>query len=142
MSVIYGGGAIRYTFDLVSECVDGVKAGASIVAGGFAVGGGVTASGTTSAVEFEDNLSIPDPMVFQGAAKFVGAGYSLGPESKIRYDGKTGGGFAWTVIQLGGARSIPSSPGVQYGLDFSVYGGAGISTVVSSSVESCGCGEN
>lgn len=140
IGLIDGGGAMRFTFDLTSECVNGKQAKASVNAGGFAVGFGLTLTGTTSSVDFEDNLAVPDPYVFQGQVLFVGIGYALGPDnSKMPISGKVGGGLSLSAITLGEARSIPQSIGIQYGLDFSVYGGAGISTVVNGTIENCEC---
>jgi len=123
IALTLGGGAARYTFDLLSECVNGKQVKANVVAGGPIVGFGIKLSGTSGSIEFEDGNSEPDAFVFEGTATFVGAGGALG------------GGLGLSAIQLGGARSIGG--GFVKGLDLSVFGGAGISRVVGSSEQSC-----
>ena len=124
-SVIVGGGSTRFSFNLISECVNEKQGKVGIVAGGFAVGFGANpAGGSTSKIDFEDNLSEIDPMVFQGRALFAGISYAF-----------IGIGYGASAIQLGGATSIGS--GHVIGYDGSVSAGAGISTVISSSIESC-----
>ena len=138
IGVIYGGGAVRFVFNLTSECVGGVRARAKVLAGGFAVGFGAVATGTSGSITFEDGLSTPDPFVFEGRAKFVGAGLAFGPKNPSPGIARpTGIGVSAAAIQLGGARSLDS--GWEYGLDASVFGGAGISTVQDASRESCSC---
>jgi len=123
IAVTLGGGAARYTFDLLSECINGRQVKANVVAGGPIVGFGIKLSGTSGSIEFEDGNSEPDAFVFEGTAKFSGAG------------GAIGGGLGLGAIQLGGTRSIGG--GFIKGLDFSVFGGAGISRVVGSSEQPC-----
>ncbi|MHB8388942.1 MAG: RHS repeat-associated core domain-containing protein [Acidobacteriaceae bacterium] len=138
IGVIYGGGAVRFVFNLTSECVGGVRARAKVLAGGFAVGFGAVATGTSGSITFEDGLSTPDPFVFEGRAKFVGAGLAFGPKNPSPGIARpTGIGVSAAAIQLGGARSLDY--GWEYGLDASVFGGAGISTVQDASRESCSC---
>ena len=124
VSLVTGGGATRLSFELETKCVNGKKGRASVIAGGFAVGFGVSSAGSGSDITFEDNLSEVDPFVFEGGSKFVSAGYAF-----------IGIGYGFSAIQLGGATSI--SAGHLMGWDASISGGAGISTVVSSSVEEC-----
>jgi len=127
IGVIAGGGAIRYKFKLTSECVNGKKGYAEVVAGGPAVGAGATAAATGSkGVKFEDDRSSVDPFVFDGSAKFVGASWALGFM-----------GYSWQAVQLGGARTIGG--GYQMGWDASISGGAGISTVTYGKIEDCSC---
>lgn len=138
IGVIYGGGATRFVFNLTSECVNGVRAKAKVLAGGFAVGLGAIATATSGNITFEDGLSTPDPFVFEGEAKFVGAGIAFGPKNPRPGPGRpTGIGGSAAAFQLGGARSIDF--GLEYGLDASIFGGAGISIVQDASTESCGC---
>ncbi len=126
MSVVsaqFGGGATRMAFDLKTQCVNGERGSVSVVAGGFSVGlgGGV---GGYSKITFEDGKSNVDPFVFSGRAMFSSASYAF-----------IGLGYSYSAIELGSARSIGG--GYYVGYDASIIGGAGISTVVSSSVETC-----
>ena len=73
---------------------------------------------TSSDIEFEDSLLIPDAKVFGGAALFFGTGAAI-----------SDAGLGFGAIQLGQARSVGWSK--LEGFDLSVFGGAGISTVTS-----------
>ena len=126
VAAVVGGGAVRYRFDLKSDCVDGVEAEVSVVAGGTALGLGAEIAGTASKVEFEDDNSVPDPSVFQGQALYAGIGHAF-----------IGIGYQVSVIKLGEAWSIGGAH--QVGWDASVLAGAGISTVVSSKITECEC---
>jgi hypothetical protein len=140
ISVIYGGGAARMTFDLTSECINGERAKVSVLAGGFAVGFGTSMGGTRSSIKFEDNRNDIDHNVFNGRAKFVAGGIAIGPENKapILPPGSVGGGgYGASAIQLGETVSI--GHGSQFGLDFSISAGAGVSTVRDVTYESCAC---
>lgn len=143
ISVVFGGGATRMTFDLVSECVNNRRGRVRVAAGGFAVGFGLTFTGGSGEVEFEDNLSEVDPFVFEGQAKFVSAGVTIGgvPPPEVRNapgripNPKEGLSIQGAAIELGGARSI--GLGQMLGLDLSFSGGAGISRVDESNIECC-----
>jgi len=124
ISVIVGGGASRYSFDLVSKCVKGKRGRASVIAGGFAVGFGPQISGSASKLTFEDGLGHVDPLVFSGTAKFAAIGYAF-----------IGIGYGAYAIQLGDATAI--GRGHMMGYDASISAGAGISTVVKASIECC-----
>jgi hypothetical protein len=122
-----GGGAVRFKFKLESDCVNGKQATAEVIAGGMTLTAGIPASFTHSrSVKFEDNLSTPDPSVFSGSAKYVYASWAMG---------HAGVSYQW--IKLGGATALGG--GHQMGWDTSVAGGAGISTVVNSSIKDCEC---
>ena len=122
-----GGGAVRYKFNLQSECVAGQTASVEIVAGGTAVMVGIPISGTYSRdVVFTDKKSSPDPSVFSGQSAFFYASWALGLV-----------GVSVQKVQLGGAET--SGVGYQMGWDASAAAGAGISTVVKSSSSVCEC---
>jgi hypothetical protein len=143
ISVIYGGGATRMTFDLTSECVNHQRAHVHVLAGGFAVGFGLTATGGLGDLEFEDGNSTIDPYVFEGTAKFVSAGFTVGgvpPDSVRNTPGRVpspyeGLSIEFSALQLGGATSI--GLGQMLGIDASVGGGAGISMVQGVTDEEC-----
>lgn len=123
LGAIAGGGAMRYKFKLTSECINGKRGYAEVVAGGSAVGAGITFSGTGSkGVEFEDDLPSVNPYVFGGRAKFVGASWALGFM-----------GYSWQAVQLGGAHTIGG--GYQMGWDASVSGSADWATVTNVRTE-------
>ena len=126
IGVIEGGGAVRFRYELVSECIDGQRVKVVIIAGGPAVGVGVTASGSKGSVSFEDGNSVPRPDIFRGPSKFLSASYAF-----------AGIGYGISAIELGGARSIGGGP--LEGWDASIFGGAGISTVTDISYEDCSC---
>lgn len=127
VAVVVGGGAVRYHYDLVSECINGQRMRASIVAGGFALGAGAVATGTSGSAAFEDANTVPDASVFQGTSYYGSIGLAF-----------IGIGYQASGYRLGDAWSI--GHGYQFGWDASALGGAGISTVVDSKVETCGCG--
>lgn len=121
-----GVGAVRFKFKLTSECINGKRGYAEVIAGGPAVGAGVDYSATWSKVEFEDDSSMVNTFVFSGSARFVAASWAAGFM-----------GYSWQAIQLGNALSIGG--GSQTGWDASIFGGAGISTVTDSKIEDCDC---
>jgi RHS repeat-associated protein len=140
ISVVAGGGATRMTFDLTSDCVDNRRSRVRVVAGGFAVGLGLTFTGGIGGIEFEDDLSHIDPFVFEGSARFVSAGATIGgvppdagsPRIRSPYEGLS---VQAAALQLGGARSM--GVGQMLGLDASISGGAGISRVEDEEWECC-----
>ncbi len=118
---------VMFKFTLETKCIDGIKAKVKVTAGGPIVTGGMPFSLTHSReVTFNDNLSTPDPFVFEGSAKFGYASWAIGF-----------GGFSWQKIVLGGAST--QGGGFQMGYDASVASGAGISYVDSSKIEKCEC---
>ena len=120
-----GGGAVRFEFNLESDCVDGKKAKVEIVAGGTMLTAGAPISLTHSrGVEFTDSRTRLDPMVFHGEAKYAYASYALLP---------AGASYQW--IKLGDAESIGG--GFQQGWDASIAVGAGISTVTKIEIVEC-----
>jgi hypothetical protein len=131
------------TFDLTSQCVNSRRARVRVVAGGFAVGFGLTATGGEGGIEFKDDNSDIDPFVFEGTAKFVSAGFTLGgvpPDSVRNIPGRLrspyeGISLQFGALQLGGATSIGF--GQMMGLDASISGGAGISRVEDEKWECC-----
>ena len=143
ISVIYGGGASRMTFNLTSDCVNWHRAHVRVLAGGFAVGFGLTLTGGWGDLEFNDDNSDVDPFVFDGPAKFVTAGFTIGgvPRKDIRdipgripspYEGLS---IQFAALKLGGATSI--GLGQMLGIDASIVGGAGISMVQDVKKECC-----
>jgi RHS repeat-associated protein len=143
IAAVYGGGASRMTFNLTSDCVNGHRAHVRVLAGGFAVGFGLTLTGGWGDLEFEDDNSDVDPFVFDGQAKFVTAGVTIGgvPPKEIRdipgripspYEGLS---IQFSALQLGGATSI--GLGQMLGIDASISGGVGISMVQDVKKECC-----
>jgi hypothetical protein len=130
----YGGGAVRYDFELTSvQCLNGRKINVHVIAGGPTVGFGVL-SGSISGgpIVFEDDNEYPDPFVFQGPAKFVSASLSL----EIPWlGGIPGVGVA--AIKLGDATSIGG--GITRGFDVGISAGAGTSSITEISYIQCGC---
>lgn len=126
IAAIYGGGAIRFEYKLVSECVDGYRLRVTVIAGGSAVGAGSQFAGTTGGAEFSDNNSTPSWNVFDGTSYYVGAGYAF-----------IGIGYQASAVRLGDAVSY--SNGHQMGWDASAYAGAGTTTVTDVKKEQCNC---
>jgi len=123
-AVVPGGGAAAISFKFTSKCVDGKMMVVSGIAGGFAVGLGLKGGVAISQGSYEDHKKDLDPYQFEGAAKFVSAGVSI---SVV--------GLGVSALQLGEARIIGG--GWQGGIDFSVIGGSGISTVENVEVINC-----
>ena len=122
-----GGGAVRFKFILESKCVNGKKGTAEVVAGGSTLTLGIPASATYSrSVEFTDDNTEVDPNVFSGSAKYAYASWAA-----------TFVGASYQYIQLGGATALGG--GSQMGWDASVATGAGISTVINSTIIECEC---
>ncbi len=122
-----GGGAVRFKFELTSECVNGSQTKVEIVAGGAALSMGIPASFTYSkSVTFTDNRSTPSSSVFSGSSAYVYASWAMGYA-----------GISAQSIRLGNANM--TGVGGQFGWDTSITGGVGISTVTSASTSSCGC---
>lgn len=124
-------GAVRYKFNLSSECVNGKQGKVEVVAGGFALGVGITAGATYSSdewnnggVTFEDNRTDVDPFVFEGSSKYAGASVAIGFA-----------GYGYQIIKLGDAVAVGG--GFQMGWDAAVGLGAGISTVTKSEIIDC-----
>jgi RHS repeat-associated protein len=132
-------GASVYRISVESECVNGKKGTAEIVAVGPTMGaevkGSAPVSGTKSSVSLTDKLSEVNPSVFNGWFLSQNAGISFGF------------GFGCSHMTVGGdggysgLRAGAESPdcGPQYGLDASLAFTVGSATVVESSVVDCGC---
>jgi RHS repeat-associated protein len=130
-----------FYFNLRSQCIDGRRGWAKILAVGPGLGFGVEITGTSEAATFEDGLAAPDPNVFDGKFLYAGAGIAI-PRSaeqslgiRLAGGGNPANGFAGSAIQLGGARSI--GVGLVWGFDFSVGALVGSSTVLDAGVEDC-----
>jgi RHS repeat-associated protein len=124
-----GGGAVRFSFNLTSECIDGEQTEVEVVAGGFMLSVGIPASFTHSrSVTFTDSYNKPNANVFSGPSKYAYASWAMGHA-----------GYGYQIIQLGNAKT--QGGGGQFGWDASLTGGAGVSSVVSTKTISCGCGE-
>ncbi len=138
IGVIEGGGAVRYGFTATSQCSNGKQTIVEGVAGGFALGVGITVSGSSSRTTFYDNRSAPDPFVFNGKARYIGAGFAWGIKNPRPGPGRPSGfGFGGALLQFGEAYSLDS--GVMYGLDFSAYFGQGVSAVTEFKTIKCSC---
>lgn len=124
--VVPGGGAaaISFTFTTI-ECVNGEKTIVEGIAGGFAVGLGLKVGISISyGGKYDDHKSNVDPYQFDGQALFVSAGASF---SLI--------GIGASALQLGEARLFGF--GHQPGIDLSLIGGAGVSTVTKVTKTKC-----
>jgi RHS repeat-associated protein len=124
-----GVGATFTRLNLSSKCVNGKKATATIWAVGpsIGIGAGATSPVTGSTnVAFEDNLSTPDPNVFNGIYSGYYIGVDYGP-----------GRFGLEITVLGRAHAV--GPAFSYG--FGIAAGYiytfGSSTAINSSVEDC-----
>ena len=95
---------------------------------------------TTGSVDFQDNNSKIDPYVFDGTAKFAGAGLTLGgydPDiQRYSWQRRRAITLSCQAIQLGGARYLGCGPNV--GIEFTISGGAGISSIRDVKWEDCG----
>ena len=130
-----GVGGLFTTLTLESECVNGQMGKATVWAVGPSIGlsAGVKdfpelPGGSSPSVQFEDNFSHVDPRVFDGFFSGYWAGVMAAP-FKL--------GFNITV--LGGAHAVGVSPSYGFGLGAGYSYTVGSSTVISSSVEPCGC---
>ncbi len=129
VSVVLGGGATQFKYKLESECdANNVKYRVTVIAGGPAVGFGTQITGSFSKANFEDGNNVADPLVFQGRALYAGISYAF-----------IGIAYQYGAVQLGGARSLGG--GHQVGIDASISGGAGISTVTAIRKIDCSCEE-
>jgi hypothetical protein len=125
VSVVPGGGAAKFVFELQSKCVNGRKAKIKIIAGGFALGIGAHAGIGWSKISFNDGKEILDPSIFNGQSRYFSASAALsligfGYSSFQLGDVKIKGGFSWVT-----------------GLDGAVISGVGVSTVNSLEWSSC-----
>lgn len=114
-----------------------------VLAGGFTVGFGINLSASIGPVTFDDKNTSVDPFVFQGPAKFLGAGATLGgddPSIPRAPWQKRGFSVGFSEIQLGDATSFGPSFQDKIGLEFSLSGGAGISFVRAVKWDTC-CGQ-
>jgi hypothetical protein len=134
--VVAGVGATFTKYFLTSQCVNGQSASVTVYATGPAVGADIEGLPPVSGsyddeVEFNDHTTGVNPSVFNGTYISFSGGFVPG----------VGGGAHYT--QLGGANAGPTSlqGGWSYGFDFGVGLTVGTSTVVRSSVSSCGCGK-
>jgi RHS repeat-associated protein len=126
-SVVDGGGAGLFKFNLKSECLCDKQVTIKGFVSALAVGLGAKITGTGGGSTFHDFLSCPDASVANGAAAMVSAGAAFG------------GGGGWSKITLGHLYSdwsnMPSGP--SYGFDFSVGAYLGASMVTSSTETTC-----
>jgi len=113
-------------FNLTSECVDGKQGEIKVIAVGPGVGFGGKGSITASNLVFEDGKSNIDPSGFNGEFFIAVAGAARGP------------GISFSGITLGDAESVGFS--FDAGVAFGVFEGGGSSTVISSNIKNCTCG--
>ncbi len=140
LSAGIGGGI--YLFSLTSECVNGERATAEVIALGPMIGVGAKSlppvAYTTSEVKLNDKLSRPDPNVLNGWFSMWMAGAALGR------------GYSVAMIQLGGSGGSLQGPeqsgawthfshGPTRGFEFGAGGISGSSTVTKFSKERCEC---
>lgn len=146
-SMTSGGGAAGigggfYRFSLNSECINGERGYAEVVATGPAIGAGIKGvppfSLTTSNVTLFDKLDHVDPSVMNGWFSMWSAGLTVGT------------GYGVAMIQLGGDGGSLSPPkrsgafnafehGRSRGFEIGATGVAGSATVINSSISKCGC---
>lgn len=133
-------GAVK--FNLQSECVNGKRVRAMVLAAGPGASLGVEFAAAHESVEFVDNLSLPDPSALSGVFLYAGGGFSLPPTMAgrlgvILVGGDPNGphGVSATGIQLGRARSLGA--GFVRGFAANIGFLVGSSTVLNSEVEPC-----
>jgi RHS repeat-associated protein len=135
--VVAGIGMTFTKYFLTSDCENGKIASATVYAVGPAAGADIEGAPPVSGsydeeVNFNDNMTTPDPNVFDGSYISFNAGFV------------TGTGGAAHATKLGGATFSGPGPssyqgGWSYGLELGASVTAGTSTVMSSSVSACGC---
>jgi RHS repeat-associated protein len=134
-------GATLYRITVESECVNGKKGKAEIVAVGPTFGlevkGGTPITAATSSITLTDKLNYVDPGVFNGWFSGWNIGLSLGLGFGCSAIHVGGDGHSGSSGLLAGAESWSCGP--QYGIDASIGGTPGSSTVVDSSVTDCEC---
>ena len=124
---VEGVGAGFFQFDLTSDCVNGKRVHAIVLAPSLGLGAGFKFTGSGSSVSFHDYSDVPDADVFNGGFGNIGGSSVFGGGGSY---GKTRLGHAWTNLGLSGP---------VYGLDFSAGIFVGRSFVRSSEETSCGC---
>ena len=133
-------GAVK--FDLQSECVNGKRVRATVLAAGPGASIGIEFAAIHESVEFEDFLSLPDPSALSGVFLYAGGAFSLPPTAAQRLGIILGGGdpngpngVSASSIQLGRARCLGA--GSVRGFAANVGFLVGSSTVLNSEVEPC-----
>ncbi|SFM92082.1 RHS repeat-associated core domain-containing protein, partial [Halopseudomonas yangmingensis] len=119
-----GGATVAY-FDLVSECVSGMKSTASVLYVGPTIGLGLEVSGAEGNIAFimhRDDLS---PWEFQGVAGVYSASIM---------------GFGVSRIVLGNAFQRPVDEPRGFTIEIGAAVSLGSSTLTDFSYSSCGCG--
>lgn len=135
-----------YHFDMTSECVNGKRVRARVLAVGPGAGFGAEISGTRESATFEDSLLTPDASVFDGLFLYAGAGLSIPPKQSNELGMRLAGaknpphGVSASAIRLGGARALDA--GFVRGFDFGIGFLIGSSTVLDSYTEDCTCSTN
>jgi hypothetical protein len=121
-----GYGFVEGSFTLISDCLNGQRAFASIKVTGSGFGAGVSMlaplSVSSSKATFEDQLSDPNPDVFNG-----------------RFDMLSAGTFFWSKyseFRLGGAVGTGRGLGISTEI-LGAYGASGVSHVVHKRFECC-----
>jgi RHS repeat-associated protein len=148
--LIGGVGASYYTFDLLSECVNGKQARVRGYAIGGSAGIGATAAGSRGTTVFEDNETDLRPDGFNGRFAMYGAGVAIGRgrPGNMASEGvldalgrqRPDNGISFSDVILGNARTAPGSNfGTVRGLDLSVSFSAGSSIVTSVTYNDCEC---
>jgi hypothetical protein len=118
----------QFWFDLKSECVNGKYAYIRVYPSGLGVGLGIQYTATASSISFDDHLSTIYPEGFAGTFKLASAGFGAG---------LVGG---YSAVRLGNNTadfSAVPSPGI--GVDASISGLIGRSTLVSKEIKDCDC---
>jgi len=132
-----------YHFEMTSQCINGKRVKATVLALGPGAGFGIQASATRESATFEDSLSSPDASVFDGLFLYVGAGFSIPPKQSTQLGMTLAGakkqahGANASAVRLGDARSLDA--GLVSGLDFSIGFLVGSSTVLDNRTEDCSC---
>jgi RHS repeat-associated protein len=125
---IYYGGAARYWFDLVSECVDGKYDFILVSVFTFALGLGLEVTGSGTAIKFDDHLNYLNPYGFDGGFRVVSAGIGF----------ILTGGYSYMLLG-DNVSEIGFKPTPGIGVDASVFLGAGFSTVTEVNTFDCSC---
>jgi RHS repeat-associated protein len=121
-----GGG--QFWFDLKSECVNGQYAYIRVYASALGGGIGIKYTATASSISFDDHLSEIYPEGFTGRSVIISAGVGVILVANFN------------VVRLGKNTadfSAVPTPGI--GVDASISGLIGRSTLISKEIKDCGC---
>jgi len=128
-----GFGAGVHHFTLVSDCINGKQAEASVLLIGSGIGIGIGYTVIPVSIEeqliFKDPYSTPDPTVFNGMGGMLAVSAELAPAS-----------YGIKEITLGSAKYVAGTgEGATGGIGLGATMLSGSSTVLSSKITNCDC---